>query len=147
MSIIYFAQGAAFEIKTLSGIMIGDREPSFLWLVVSLILFAAGIVWVLDAFGSRVTLSEETIAVCGLRGRKSLPLNVIRGRRTYMFKLDPNSAGSTTYLKVVPVDDRLPVIDFLRDYNFDEAFYAWFNGLPDLDAMDKERKPNNFGLV
>jgi hypothetical protein len=27
-------------------------------------------------------------------------------------------------------------------------FYAWFNKLPDLDAMDKKReKDSNFGLI
>jgi len=146
-SIIAFALGATFAIKTWGAAITREGEPSFLWPVASLVLLAAGIVWVLDAFGSRVMLSDDRIDVRGLRGRKGLALNAIRGRRTYLVRgMAPDGGGNTTRLKVIPDDDRLPELDFQRDYNFDAAFYEWFHGLSDLDAMDKERKPNNFGL-
>jgi hypothetical protein len=38
---------------------------------------------------------------------------------------------------VVPRDSLLPLIRFQKFYVFDAAFYAWYDDLPDLDAMDR----------
>jgi hypothetical protein len=33
-------------------------------------------------------------------------------------------------------------------YKYDQAFWPWYNSLPDMDAVDKLRgKDSNFGLV
>lgn len=121
------------------------RNPRFLPMLVSLICFAGGILWTFDAFGSRVTFSPERIEVRGLHGRKSLPLDAVRGRRAYSVSGGGDPVIRTRYFKLEPEDDRLPVLDFQRDYNFDSAFFEWFNKLPDLDSLDK--KKNNFGLA
>jgi hypothetical protein len=36
----------------------------------------------------------------------------------------------------------------MKSYNFDDAFFRWFNELPDLDAEGQNaHKDSNFGLV
>ena len=57
--------------------------------------------------------------------------------------------GSTVFLKLEPNDDRLPTLEFQKNYyNFDDRFFRWFNELPDLDVEDKKKHmTSNFGLV
>jgi hypothetical protein len=126
----------------------GDGDPRLLPLIVSAVVAAGSVLWVLWAFLSTVTLNETTIELRNLFDRKSLPLSAIRGRRTYVVDGGDEGGGSTTYMKVVPDDGRLPTLTFQKDYNFDAAFHEWFNSLPDLDALDKRRtKHSNFVLV
>jgi hypothetical protein len=136
-----------FAATTWAKAITGEDVAHLFPMIVSVILVCGGVVWTLYAFRSTVTLSEDAIELSDLTGRKSLPLASIRGRRTYVV-----SGGSepvqTRYLKLEPDDDRFPILDFQKDYNFDAAFYAWFNSLPDLDALDKTRPKNsNFGLA
>lgn len=125
----------------------GEDDPHYFQLLLSLVFVMAGALWALYAFLSTVALSDAAIEVRGLFGRKSLPVRAIRGRRTETSRGDPEGGGNTTWLKVVPDDDRLPVLTFQKDYNFDTAFPEWFTALPDPDAMDKARKNDHFGLI
>jgi hypothetical protein len=52
-------------------------------------------------------------------------------------------------LKLEPNDDRIPTLEFEETYyTLDDHFFAWFNALPDLDALDKTTpEKSNFGLV
>lgn len=105
-----------------------------------------GIFWTYSAFRSTVTLSSDHIEVRGIFGSTQLPLNAIRGRREYV--VHDAEGGSTRSLKLVSDDDRLPALEFEKYFTFDDAFYQWFNNLPDLDAMGKMRhKDSGFGLV
>jgi hypothetical protein len=99
------------------------------------------------AYKSAVILLEDAIELRTIFVRKRLLFVAIRGRREYVVN-GGGDEGSTRYLRLEPNDDRLPALDFARNFNFDGAFYAWFNKLPDLDAMDKiKHKDANFGLV
>ncbi|HUA96743.1 MAG TPA: hypothetical protein VMA34_00290 [Terracidiphilus sp.] len=124
----------------------GEDDPHYAWLLLTLVFVMGGVLWTLYAFQSTVTLSDEAIEVRGLFGSKRLLLRAIRGRRTCVFAGDAEGGGTTIYLKVVPEDDRLPMLTFQKDYNFDAAFHAWFHALPDLDAMDRARGKDHFGL-
>lgn len=127
--------------------MTGEKDAHLFQMIVSVVLVCVGVVWTLYAFQSTVTLTEDAIELRDLAGRKNLPLASICGRRTYVVT-GGNPPGQTRYLKLEPDDDRLPILDFQKDYNFDAAFFAWFNSLPDLDSMDKTRpKSSNFGLA
>jgi hypothetical protein len=125
----------------------GEEDVHLLPTIVSVVLVCGGVMWALYAFQSTVTLTESSIELRDLTGRKNLPLASIRGRRTYVVS-GGDPPDQTRYFKLEPDDDRLPALDFQKDYNFDAAFFAWFNSLPDLDALDKTRaKSSNFGLA
>ena len=70
-----------------------------------------------------------------------LNFHEIRGRREYVVR---GARGGTRYLKLVPADDRREPLQIRKQYNFDAEFYAWFNRLPDLDALDSAS--TNFDL-
>jgi hypothetical protein len=58
------------------------------------------------------------------------------------------AGGNTRYLKLIPGDDRLPTLEFSKNYTIDDTFYKWFYEPPDLDERDKrEAKDSKFGLV
>jgi hypothetical protein len=127
-----------FWTVTLWDEFFGEKEPG-LWQIIAGTLFVvSGTIWVTHLFRARVTLFADAIETSGLLGRARLRFNEIRGRREYVVR-GGEEGGNTPYLKVVSNDDRLPSLDFIKYYNFDDAFYAWFKGLPDLDAADQLR--------
>lgn len=127
----------AFCLQGLSAI----REASFLEVVgevvVPLLLLVVGSFSLFCKFRRTVSLSDTTIEVSDRMGTVSLRLDQIEGRRRYV---DPGDdvSPNVVHLVLVPNDDRIPRMDIEKIYNFDEAFYAWFNGLPDLDERDKK---------
>jgi len=99
-----------------------------------------------NALRATVIFTADAIELRSILGYSRLPLNEIRGRREFVER--GNEEGGTRYLVLVPNDDRLPTIQFMKGYTFDEAFFRWFYDLPDLDAEDKKvHKDANFGLV
>jgi hypothetical protein len=90
-------------------------------------------------FKATVTLSDDAIETYGLLGRAKLRFDEIEGRREYAVTGGGEDAGSTHYFKLEPNDDRLPTLDFIRDYDFDAAFYDWFKRLPDLDRIAQRK--------
>jgi hypothetical protein len=99
-------------------------------------LFA--VCWAIYVFGAVIVLSEDTIEKRTPLKTDSLRFAEIRGRRETVHR---NFDGSyIRYLQVVPCDPLLPMIRFQKFYVFDAAFYAWYDDLPDLDAMDRARK-------
>jgi hypothetical protein len=129
------------------GPLSGQADPKQLGLFVSAILTVAGTCWTISTFESTVTLSRDEIAVRGFFGCKRLQFKEIRGRREYLVR-GGGTAPSTRYLKLEPDDDQLSPLKFEKYYTFDDAFYQWFNKLPDLDALDKVKpKTSNFGLA
>lgn len=103
--------------------------------------------FLIRAFRNAVCLSTTSIEIRSLSGRQVLPLDRVRGRRRYLDRGDED-APSMWHLVLEPNDDRFPRLDIEEIYRFDDSFYKWFNGLPDLDELDKSLpKPSNFGLV
>jgi hypothetical protein len=122
----------------------GAEKPNEMLLAV--VLFAAAIVAAGAVWYARVTLSAFAISTRGLLRERSLPLDAVRGRREYVVR--DYETGDTKYFRIEPNDDRLPVLKFQQSYTFDDAFYAWFYSLPDLDELDKKRtKDSSFGLI
>lgn len=92
--------------------------------------------WAIYVFGAVIVLSSDAIERTPLK-TESLGFAQIRGRRETVHR---NFDGSYIhYLQVVPRDSLLPLIRFQKFYVFDAAFYAWYDELPDLDAMDRAR--------
>jgi hypothetical protein len=115
---------------------ISANEDPGLWLVVVAFLWiVGGLLWFSHMCLATVTLFPDAIETRGLLGRARLRFEDIRGRRQYVATGD--EGGDTHYLKIEPNDDRLPTLDFMRDYDFDYIFYDWFGKLPDLDAADR----------
>jgi hypothetical protein len=106
----------------------------------------AGAALSIKAFTSKITFNEELIEIHSVWRRRSVRLAVIKGRREYAES--GTEGGSTRYLRV-EASDGSPALDFGKKfYLFDDAFWRWFNQLPDLDARDKQtHKNSNFGLV
>jgi len=112
----------------------------------AVVLFAAAIAGAAATWYSRVTLSAFAISTTGWLGKKSLPLDAVRGRREYVVR--DYETGDTKYFRIEPNDSRLPALKFQQSYTFDDAFYGWFYSLPDLDEPDKKlAKDSNFGLI
>jgi hypothetical protein len=83
-----------------------------------------------------------------------LPFDKIKGGRRYTEKADPFGTPYGTpprHLVLEPKDDSFPRVDLKESRAFDEAFYCWFDSLPDLDKRDGIEEPTskyaNFSLV
>ena len=110
-----------------------SRNPAQMLEWGAITIFAAG--WAVYVFGAVIVLSGGGIEKRTLFKTDSLRSAEIRGRRE---KVHRNFDGSyIRYLQVVPRDPLLPVIQFQKFYVFDAAFYAWYDELPDLDAIDR----------
>lgn len=111
------------------------RNPAETVEWVGITLFAIG--WAAYVFTAVIVLSKDGIEKRTPLRTDSLRFGEIRGRRE---KVHRNFDGSyIRYLQVVPRDPLLPVIKFQKFYVLDAAFYAWYDDLPDLDAMDGTR--------
>src|ERR1700739_112609 len=99
---------------------------------------AFAVCWAIYVFSAVIVLSEDGIAKRTPLKTDRLRFIEIRGRRETMHR---NFDGSYIhYLQVIPRDPLMPVIKFQKFYVFDAAFYAWYDDLPDLDAIDRTRK-------
>jgi len=111
-----------------------------------MIFLLVGVGLTINAFQTKVIFTFDTIELQSILGRKRIPLSGIRGRREIV--ATGEEGGSTRHLCLVPDNDRLPTLQFMKSYTFDDTFYRWFNELRDLDAEDKKvHKDANFGLV
>ncbi len=98
-------------------------------------LFA--VCWAVYVFAAVIVLSENAIEKRTPLKTDRLRFTEIRGRRETVHR---NFDGSyIRYLQVIPRDPLMPVIKFQKFYIFDAAFFAWYDDLPDLDAMDRKR--------
>jgi hypothetical protein len=127
-------------------LLIAQEEHRPLLLILSVIFLVVGVGLNLNAFQTAVTFTSDAIELRSILGRRRLPLSEIRGRREVVARGE--EGGSTRYLCLVPDDDRLPTLQFMKSYTFDDTFYRWFNELRDLDAEDKKvHRDANFGLI
>jgi hypothetical protein len=122
----------------------GDGKH-FFSILIGVVILAVGSYAAAKDFKALITLTPDAIQVRNLSGTQQLLLSAIRGRREYVTY---SGRSRTRYLRLEPKNNRQPTLDFERDFNFDQAFFAWFNALPDLDAIDEAaRKTSKFGLV
>jgi hypothetical protein len=109
-------------------------EPSLWTMAGALLALIVTTYGTADAFNTTVTLYEDAIEVQTLFRRRRLPFSGIRGRREWVQR---NAEGADThYLKLVPNDRRLPTLNLMRSFTFDEEFYRWYSSLPDLGRSD-----------
>jgi hypothetical protein len=100
-------------------------------------LTAFAVCWAGYVFTAVIVLSESAIEKRTALKTDRLRFGEIRGRRETLHR---NFDGSSVrYLQVIPRDPLMPVIKFQKFYVFDAAFYAWYDDLPDVDAMDRMR--------
>jgi hypothetical protein len=126
-----------------------DQEWTKILIAMAFPIIGAGIT--IRAFSSRIAFTADSVDKSWVMGRRRMALDTICGRREYVVR---GKNGSTRYLQIVANDGSAP-LDFGKQlYGFDDAFWHWFNQLPDLDARDKEEprdstqhKDSNFGLV
>lgn len=108
--------------------------------MVCLVLIIVGIVAILYSSTRAVALSDDAVVIGSVFGGRRVPVNGIRGRRGGVGSFRPR------YVNLETDDDSDRIIGLARcAYNFDLAFYEWYNALPDLDALD--RTSSKFGLV
>jgi hypothetical protein len=145
-AIVFFVFSGIFASLIWREALLGLADRSLKELIISVLLDLAGAVMTIHAFAVGVRFTVDAVEYSSLTGVKRLPLAKIRGRREYV--VSGGEDGSTRFLKLESDDDRFPVLDFSKIYNFDDAFYKWFYSLPDLDQKDKEApEASNFGLV
>ena len=132
----------AFSLLGLFGLLwsqhagLQNRNPAEMVEWAAIALFA--VCWAIYVFSAVIVLSEDTIEKRTPLKTDGLRFAEIRGRRETVHR---NFDGSyIRYLKVIPRDALLPEIKFQKFYIFDAAFFAWYDDLPDLDAMDRTRK-------
>jgi hypothetical protein len=114
-------------------------------ILVSVVLPLAGLGMTAPGFASRLEFSHGSVERVTLLNREAISLSSIRGRRQYVAR---SGRGSTSYLRLERNDGYTPIDFGKKLYQFDDDFWAWFNALPDLDAMDKvKHKDSNSGLV
>jgi hypothetical protein len=131
-------------------ILFGHRKPGLDdFIFPGLYLLSGGGVTIVS-FRTFVRLSESSIEVSRLRGARMLPFDKIKGRHGYTERADPYGTPSR-HLVLESNDVRFPRIDINECKEFDEAFYRWFDSLPDLDKLDGieelQSKYANFSLV
>ncbi len=114
-------------------------EQSTLWVcfLITLLPVVIGVL-ALGSLYNRVTLYSNAIEYRNVWSTSWLQFGEIRGRREYL--ADLGRGGKVPHLLIVPNDDNLPFLDFAKGYNFDDAFWAWFNRLPDLKKVSQSAR-------
>lgn len=83
------------------------------------------------AFTSIVEFSGDSITMRWLWYTRGLEYSRIRGRREFAVQ---GEESTTRYLRLETTDGSRPFDVGKNMYSFDEEFWAWYRGLPDLDA-------------
>ncbi len=138
---LFAAAFLVFSVLGLLGLLwseragVQGRNPAAMVEWGAITLFAA--CWAIYVFAAVIVLSGDAIEKRTPLKTDSLRFAEIRGRREMVHR---NFDGSyIRYLQVIPRDPLMPVIKFQKFYVFDGAFYAWYDELPDLDAMERTR--------
>jgi len=146
--IVFMTLSVFFLVGFWGGAISGEREATWLELMIPIVFLIVGGFFTARAFRNYIALSQGEICVQTIFERQTLPFDKIRGRRRDLRQGD-DEFPSIWYLKLEPNDDRIPTLEFEETYyTLDDHFFAWFNALPDLDALDKTTpEKSNFGLV
>ena len=114
-----------------------SEDPDFTKLAFMLIFPAVGAVMTFKSFSATLSFTESFVERRSLFGFACVSLAAVRGRREYVVR-GTTTGGATRYLRLVATDNEC--LDFAKSfYAFDEAFWEWFQQLPDLDAEDANR--------
>jgi hypothetical protein len=147
VSIVLLVAGLLFTVGIWWSALTGTREPKFLEMMFPPVFSLVAAIFTWRSFQNMVRLSEDALEFRGPSGMRVLPFDKIKGRRRYLSRGHVDTPD-VWHLVLEPNDDRYTKIDLEELYRFDQAFYTWFNGLPDLDEIDKANpKVSNFGLV
>ncbi len=111
----------------------GRFEKPYL-LPVFLAVLALGVYLCVDAFSARFECAADAVSALTIRKTVRLPISKIRGRREIV---ETGTDSSTRYLVLESNDSAFESIKVEKRFEFDGAFYEWFNRLPDLDAEGK----------
>jgi len=131
VGIIFVTTGLLLWVAIWTQAIRGTREARMLDMIFPVLFTAVSLVLTIRAHRADVRTSETAIKVQTLVHHWILPIQIIRGRRTYVER-DEESLD-VRHLVLVSDDDRFPSLDIEDLYNFDEPFRAWFYSLPDLD--------------
>lgn len=97
------------------------------------------------AFTSTLDFSGDSLTARWVFHTRTLEYSRIRGRREFVVT---GEESSTRYVRLETTDGSKPFDIAKNMYAFDDAFWAWYYSLPDMDAADKVGgKGSNFGLV
>jgi len=109
----------------------------------SVSLMVGGVLLAISAFSSKVILSDDAIEMRTIFSKNRLLFSEIRGRRE---SADIGLTGSETVDRIMrniasswklePTDNKLNSININNSFALDDAFYEWFNQIPDLDDED-----------
>jgi hypothetical protein len=128
------ATGLIFSAGIVSRVKLGLQQPSAeTALMISLVMLCS-VIFALHTFTSTVRLTVDSVEKRYLLTIASLAFSEIRGRR----QIGPHGdQANLRFYVIVPTHRSLPTIKFGEYHEFDDAFYEWFMGLPDLDAKAK----------
>lgn len=136
-----FTVGLFFLLAIWGGVAKGTRTPDTVEMVLPLLIMLVASILTVRAFRNTVLLSRKAIEVHSFGGRSVLPFHKIRGARKYLLSGHPDS-HSVWKIVLEPNDVRFPELNIREIYRFDDTFYQWLNGLPDLDAIDAHLAKN-----
>lgn len=113
------------------GLAPAQDTPAWLPIFVLGLLAIIGGILTLSTFYNRVTLYPDAIEYRTVWSTTWLRFNEIRGRREYTAY---RTIRGDARLRVVSSNGEVPMLDFQKNYNFDDAFWTWFRSLPDLES-------------
>lgn len=146
-ALVFLIIGSFLSIAFLWEIQTGETDPDTIKTIIEIVFPIAGLAMTAHSFVSRVAFENNLLRRVTLVRQRTVSLHSIRGRREYVVT-GGSEPGSTRYVRLELNNGEPPVDLGKKLYNFDEAFWAWFRSLPDLDAADKiQQKDSNFGLV
>ena len=107
-------------------------------------LLAGGFILTISAFSSKLILSDDAIEVRDFFSTNRLLFSEIRGQRerdciglTGFERVDMALTNIASTWKLEPKNDGARAIEIRNVFAFDDAFYEWFNQIPDLDEEDE----------
>ncbi len=137
-ALFFLTFGFLFSVRFLEDILTGETNPNIATTMIAIVFPIVGLFMAAYAFVSRVVFADDALQRVTLIGRRTVPLNLIRGRREYVANGgDPPS--STRYVRLELNNGDKPIDLGKKLYNFDDQFWNWYNSLPDLDEADKVR--------
>jgi len=143
LSTSFFVFGCAAAVAFVRGGLLDPESVNWVEMLFAIVFLVAGMFLAAETFSSRLDFAERSFTMRSVLRTRKVDYSIIRGRRVV-----PEEDGSTRYLRLDTTDGSKPFDFGEHQYAFDDAFWAWFNALPDLDAMDKvTHKGSNFGLV